>query len=355
MNNWTAGTEQLSGHHFTLRHQLQQKPKLLLVTTGGTITMLRGPSGSLQPCDDAGELTDRIPELKLMADIDVLSLANVDSSNITPDFWITIGRVIYQKIQSYDGFVVTHGTDTLCYTSAALSFILQELNKPIVVTGAQVPLEEIGSDARSNLINAVRVALSDLAEVVVVFGSLIIRATRAKKTSVFDMQAFVSVNEVPLGTIGLTIKFNSFARRRTRKKPLLRAFLNENVAMLPIYPGLKPEILDFLADKHAGIVLEGYGAGNIPNEKYSLIPAIKRATDRNVPIVVCTQCIVGSTAMELYQVGKAALDAGAIPAMDMTPETTMVKLMWVLGQTDDLATIDSMMQKSFVGELHEVG
>jgi L-asparaginase len=284
----------------------------------------------------------------------VLSLANVDSSNLTPDLWITIGRAIYQKMQSYDGFVVTHGTDTLCYTSAALSFILQELNKPVVVTGAQVPLEEIGSDGRANLINAVRVAISDLSEVVVVFGSLIIRGTRAKKTSVFDMQAFVSVNEVPLGTIGLTIKFSSFARSRTRKKPLLRAFLNENVAMLPIYPGLKPEVLDFLADNHAGIVLEGYGAGNIPNEKYSLIPAIKKATDRNVPVVVCTQCIVGSTEMELYQVGRAALDAGAIPAMDMTPETTMVKLMWVLGQTDDLATVDSMMQKSFVGELHEV-
>jgi L-asparaginase/Glu-tRNA(Gln) amidotransferase subunit D len=102
-------------------------------------------------------------------------------------------------------------------------------------------------------------------------------------------------------------------------------------------------------------VLEGYGAGNLPNEKNSLIPAIKKATEKNVPVVVCTQCIVGSTEMELYQVGRAALDAGAIPAMDMTPETTLVKLMWVLGQTDDLASVDSMMQKSFVGELHEVG
>lgn len=355
MNSWTAGTGRLQGHHMKLHHQLQQRPKILLVTTGGTITMLRGASGSLQPCDDAGELIARIPELSLLADMDVLSLANVDSSNLTPELWITIGRAIYQKINDYDGFVVTHGTDTLCYTSAALSFILQELNKPVVVTGAQVPLEEIGSDGRTNLINAVRVAISDISEVVVVFGSLIIRGTRAKKTSVFDMQAFISVNEVPLGSIGLNIKFSDFARFRTRKKPLLRAFLNENVAMLPIYPGLKPEILDFLAERHAGIILEGYGAGNIPNEKYSLIPAIKKATDKNVPVVVCTQCIVGSTEMELYQVGRSALDAGAIPAMDMTPETALVKLMWVLGQTDDLTTVDSMMQKSFVGELHEVG
>jgi L-asparaginase len=326
-----------------------------MVTTGGTITMLRGPSGSLQPCDDAGELIDRIPELNMLADIDILPLANVDSSNLTPELWVSLGRAIYQKIREYDGFVVTHGTDTLCYTSAALSFILQELNKPVVVTGAQVPLEEIGSDGRANLINAVRVAISELAEVAVVFGSLIIRGSRAKKTSVFDMQAFTSVNEIPLGTIGLSIKFNQSARVRMRKKPLLRAFLNDSVAMLQVYPGLKPEVLDFMAEKHDGIVLEGYGAGNLPNEKNSLIPAIKKATEKNVPVVVCTQCIVGSTEMELYQVGRAALDAGAIPAMDMTPETTLVKLMWVLGQTDDLASVDSMMQKSFVGELHEVG
>ncbi|MDN5280321.1 MAG: L-asparaginase, partial [Clostridiales bacterium] len=265
-----------------------------MVTTGGTITMLRGPSGSLQPCDDAGELIDRIPELNMLADIDILPLANVDSSNLTPELWVSLGRAIYQKIREYDGFVVTHGTDTLCYTSAALSFILQELNKPVVVTGAQVPLEEIGSDGRANLINAVRVAISELAEVAVVFGSLIIRGSRAKKTSVFDMQAFTSVNEIPLGTIGLSIKFNQSARVRMRKKPLLRAFLNDSVAMLQVYPGLKPEVLDFMAEKHDGIVLEGYGAGNLPNEKNSLIPAIKKATEKNVPVVVCTQCIVGS-------------------------------------------------------------
>lgn len=355
MNSWIAGTGRLTGHQMNLHHSLQSRPRILLVTTGGTITMLRGSGGGLQPCDDAGELIARIPELKLLADIDVLSLANVDSSNLSPDLWITIGRAIYQKMRDYDGFVVTHGTDTLCYTSAALSFILQELNKPVVVTGAQVPLEEIGSDGRANLINAVRVAISELAEVAVVFGSMIIRGTRAKKTSVFDMQAFISVNEVSLGTIGLTIKFSDFAHVRSKKKPLLRPFLNENVAIMPIFPGLKPAVIDFLAENHDGIVLEGYGAGNIPNEKNSLIPAIKKATERNVPVVVCTQCIVGSTEMELYQVGRAALDAGAIPAMDMTPETALVKLMWVLGQTDDLATVDSMMQKSFVGELHEVG
>jgi L-asparaginase len=337
-----------------VRDLVLQKPRVLLVTTGGTITMLRGANGSLYPCEDAGMLLERIPELNTLADIDILPLTSVDSSDITPAVWLTIARAIFQRIKEYDGFVVTHGTDTLCYTAAALSFMLQELSKPVIITGSQVPLEEIGSDGRANLINAVRVAISDLAEVAVVFGSLIIRGTRAKKTSVFDMQAFISVNDVPLGTIGLAIKFSSFAKTRSRRKPLLRTAINENVALIPVYPGMKPCIIEYIAGCHDGIVLEGYGAGNIPTGEKSLIPAISQAVARNVPVVVCTQCIVGSTEMELYQVGRAALEAGAIPAMDMTPEATLVKLMWVLGQTDDMGSIDSMMQKCFVGELHEV-
>lgn len=337
-----------------VRNRVLQKPRVLMVTTGGTITMLRGANGSLYPCNDAGKLLERIPELNSLADIDILPLAKIDSSDITPSIWLTIASAIFQRIKDYDGFVVTHGTDTLTYTAAALSFMLQELNKPVILTGSQVPLEEIGSDGRANLINAVRVAISDLAEVAVVFGSLIIRGTRAKKTSVFDMQAFISVNDVPLGTIGLAIKFSSFAKTRSRRKPLLRTSLNESVALLPVYPGMKSEIIDYIAANHHGIVLEGYGAGNIPSGEKSLIPAISAAISRNVPVVVCTQCIVGSTEMELYQVGRAALEAGAIPAMDMTPEASVVKLMWVLGQTDDMDSIESMMQKCFVGELHEV-
>lgn len=331
------------------------KPKILLVTTGGTITMLKSAAGVLQPCEDAGKLIKAIPELSLLAEIEILPIVNIDSSNFTPSVWLQIAKAIFQRIKDFDGFVVAHGTDTLCYTAAALSFMLQELNKPVVLTGAQVPLEEIGSDGRSNLINAVRVAISDLAEVAVVFGSQIIRGTRAKKMSAFDMQAFISVNDNPLGKIGLSIKFNESARLRSRKKPLLRPFLNDNVAMIPVYPGIKPKIIEYLAQTHSGIIIEGYGAGNLPTmQDINLIPAIKTAVEGKVPVVVCTQCILGSTAMELYQVGRAALDAGAIPAWDMTPETAMVKLMWVLGQTDDIETIDSMMQKSFVGELHEV-
>lgn len=331
-----------------------RKPRILLVSTGGTITMLANGEGSLSPCLDAEQLLVRVPELRQLAEVDVLPLVSLDSTNLQPDLWLRLSQVIFERMAAYDGFVVTHGTDTLVYTAAALSLMLQELPKPIVLTGAQVPLDEIGSDGRTNLINAFRVAILDLAEVVVVFGSQIIRGPRAKKTSVFDLQAFTSVNAPPLGSIGLSIRLSEPHRVRGRRKPLLRAFLAPEVAMIPVYPGLKPEIIDFLASSHRGIVLEGYGSGNIPTEGRSLCPAITAATQRRVPVVVCTQCMVGSTEMELYQVGRAALKAGAIPAMDMTPESTLVKLMWVLGQTSDPGTVESMMQKSFVGEVHQI-
>jgi L-asparaginase len=333
---------------------MSEKPKILLLTTGGTVGMLRNPDGSLFPCQDARVLLERVPELKGLADIDLLAIANVDSSNLQPELWLRIARAIYQRIDAYDGFVVTHGTDTLAYTSAALSFVLQELPKPVILTGAQLPVEDIGTDARCNLINAVRVATSDIAEVAVVFGSQIIRGTRARKTSVFDMQAITSAKSIPLGNIGLLIQLNRDVRRRSGRRVLLQPFLNENVARIPVYPGFNPEILEYLSTAHAGIVLEGFGTGNIPTETKSLIPAIQAATEKNVPVVVCTQCIIGSTQMGLYQVGRAALNAGAIPAMDMTPETTLVKLMWVLGQTGDLPTVASLMQKAFADELDEI-
>lgn len=328
-------------------------PRILLLTTGGTITMLSSPEGGFAPCEDASDLISRIPELRQIAEIDILPVANHDSSNLQPDLWPRLARTIYSKMRLYDGFVVTHGTDTLCYTASALALMIQELSKPIVLTGAQVPLEEIGSDGRINLINAFRVATMDLAETVIVFGSLLIRATRAKKTSVFDIQAFTSVNVVPLGNIGLTIHFSAPPRRRSRKKALLLPYLEPDVALASVYPGIKPHVIEYLARHHKGIVLQGYGAGNIPTEENSLADAIAAAVESGVPVVVATQCMFGSTEMELYQVGRVALDAGAIPAMDMTPETALVKLMWVLGQTKDMATIDSLMQKSFVNELHE--
>lgn len=330
----------------------KKKPKILFLTTGGTIAMLADKEGHFAPGLVENSLLDLIPEIKEAADINIISVDNTDSSNIEPDLWEKLANIIYENYEDYSGFVITHGTDTMVYTSSALSFFLQELGKPIVITGAQVPISKLGSDGRANIINAVRVALSDLAEVCIVFGTKIIRGTRARKISTFDLEAFDSINFPKLGSIGLTIKLKDIAKKRFfERSPLFQPNLEIDVARIPVYPGIHPDIIDRLSDFHKGIVLEGYGVGNIPTGRNSLIPVIKNCTKKGVPVVICTQCIVGSTAMELYKVGRDAISAGAIPAMDMTPETTQVKLMWVLAQTKDLKKIKSIMLKDYTGEI----
>jgi L-asparaginase len=333
---------------------MNPKPKILIIKTGGTISMVRGTDGILSPLNDAVSLRKLVPELEMIAELDVLPLASIDSSNVQPDLWVKLAQAIYSCYDDYDGFVITHGTDTLAFTAVALSLMIQNIGKPVIITGAQVPLSEIGSDGRANLINAVRVASDDLAEVAVVFGTQIIRGGRAKKTSAFHLQAFTSVNDYPIGTIGLTVVFTDAAVRRAPRKPILNVALEPSVAMIPVYPGIKPEILSYLATTHKGIVLEGYGAGNIPTEGTPLIPAIREAVARCVPVVVCTQCLLGSTDMQLYHVGRAALEAGAIPGMDMNEEAALVELMWALGQTRDMKSIESIMLKSYAGELRDI-
>ena len=331
----------------------QKRQRVLVVTTGGTITMHPEVDGGFGPGSNRSELLELVPQLLRAADIEVLELANIDSANMQPAFWGELARTLYERYTEFDGFVVLHGTDTMAYTACAVSFLLQELGKPIVFTGAQIPLGELGSDAQTNLINAVRVAASQLAEVCIVFGSQIIRGCRGRKVSAFDIEAFQSVNETPLGTIGLALRLGRDARRRSsRRRPLLSTELLANVAQVAVWPGMSPEIIRSLAATHAGLVLSGFGVGTLPSgPERSLLPAVEEAIRNGVPIVVATQCVVGSTAMERYRVGRSALDAGAIPAMDMTRECAHVKLMWALGQTRELRRIESIMLKDYVGEI----
>lgn len=328
-------------------------PRVLILTTGGTITMGQGPGGGLGPVDHAPGVVSRVPELGTVATLDCVSLANQDSSDVQPSFWVEIARAIYERYREFDGFVVTHGTDTMALSAAAVSFLLQELGKPIVFTGAQVPFGQVGSDGRTNIVNAVRVATSDLAEVCIVFGSQVIRGCRARKVSAFALEAFESIGELAIGTIGLSLRLAPHARRRsTVRRPLLVPAMRKEVARISVWPGIDPEVVRYLAHTHAGLVISGFGVGTLPSgPKASLLPVIAEATARGVPVVVTTQCAVGSTAMELYEVGRGALEAGAIPGMDMIREVALVKLMWALGQTDDAKTVESIMLKDYVGEI----
>jgi len=331
---------------------MARRPRILLLTTGGTISMHRDASGALVADGAGSTLLEKAPEIARIADVTVLALCDEDSSSIQPAVWLDVAREVYDRYRDYDGFVITHGTDTMVYTAAALSFFLQELGRPVVLTGAQVPLDHVGSDGRANLVNAVRVASSDLAEVCIVFGNLVIRGTRARKVSAFDLQAFQSNNADPIATLGLTLKIAPHARQRAQhRRPLYQPALCPDVARLPVWPGMDPEIVSHLARNHAGIVIEGFGVGTLPTGTRSILPAIREAVSRGVAMVVTTQCVVGSTALELYSVGRKALDVGAIPAIDMTPETTQIKLMWALGQSRNLRVVESIMLKDHAGEL----
>lgn len=331
---------------------MSEKPNILHITTGGTIAMAKTSDGVMAPFQNAEQLFTAVPEVRQIADVYMLTLPAVDSSNISPEYWLELAKTVAKKYHDFDGFVITHGTDTMAYTASALAFMLQELDKPVVLTGSQVAIGVLGSDGPRNLINAFRVATSDCAEVVVVFGSRIIRGVRARKISAFAMEAFESINENPLGEIGISMRISRRATRRVGKRLLFTPTLDPLVAMVTIHPGIEPSLLEHIVSTHHGVVLLGFGTGNIPTEgTRNLRETIWKATQSGIPVVVGTQCVLGSTNLGLYRVGKDILDAGAIPSVDMTPEATLVKLMWVLGQTRDMERISSMMLKSYVGEI----
>ncbi|MBU1239878.1 asparaginase [Myxococcota bacterium] len=329
------------------------RPKILHIATGGTIAMAKGEDGSLAPIESNEDLLKMVPEIDGFAQVHTIRLSSFDSADLSPPFWLDLARVIHEEYENYDGFVVSHGTDTMAYSAAALSYILQELDKPVVLTGSQIAIGVIGSDGKRNLVNAFRVATSDIAEVMVVFGSKIIRGVRARKISAFSLEAFESINENAIGEIGLQLRFSkSRATRRAGRRLLYTPAMEPSVGLVTIHPGLRGEVLEYMVDHHEGVILLGYGTGNIPvREEDSLVSVVKAATQKGKPVVVGTQCVLGSTNLSLYKVGKNVMNAGAIPSVDMTPEAALVKLMWVLGQTKDLSRVESMMMKSYCGEI----
>jgi len=330
------------------------RPHVLLITTGGTITMVHdSATNSLVPAESSDELIKYVPEVKKVADITKIDLFNIDSTNVQLDHWQKIARLIYDNYSKYEAFVITHGTDTLAYTASALSFMLQNLKKPVILTGSQMPLGEIGSDARNNFINSFIAATKDLNEVAILFGEHIIRGSRAKKISAFHLNAFQSVNEKPIGEVGLSIKLFEHRLRASRKKLKLTAEFNKNVFLLKLFPSISPRIFDKIIEMgYEGIVIEGFGAGNIPTNQNTILPGIERAASKNIPIVIGTQCLLGEVDLSLYEVGVKAARFGAIPAFDMTLEATLCKLMYALGQTRELKEVKRIMKTNICGEMN---
>ena len=326
------------------------RPKIKVLFAGGTIGMIRNRrTGALEPAEDMAPIFQIMPELQQEMQLDFEPVMNIDSTNMQPAHWTELAKRIQKHYNHFDGFVIAQGTDTMAYTASALSFALQSLSKPIICTGALMPLNELGTDGRNNFIYACRLATYDLAEVAVVFGSKIIRGNRATKYREAFFDVFESPNFPLLGEILRPIKLNDWRKKRRKRIPQFTLNFNPHVAVIKLFPGFNPIILSHLIGSTIeGIVLEGFGPGNIP---HALIDSLEKAIKKGIPVVVSTQMAHGRTNLQAYQVGYKALTAGVIEACDMTTEACVTKLMWILGQTKNIPKIRKMMLTDYAGEI----
>ncbi|XP_041668087.1 60 kDa lysophospholipase isoform X3 [Cheilinus undulatus] len=280
----------------------------------------------------------------------------LDSSNMTTDDWGRIGKDIEKNYESYDGFVILHGTDTMAYTASALSFMCEHLGKPIILTGSQVPIYEIRNDGRDNLLGALLIAGQFvIPEVCLYFHNKLYRGNRVTKVDAGSFKAFSSPNLAPLATAEVDIKINwdTVWRANTTAKFQVRTELNRNVGLLRLFPGITAAtVRAFLQPPMQGVVLETYGSGNAPDNRPDLLEELKKATDSGVIIINCTQCLRGSVSMS-YATGKVLMDAGLIAGRDMTPEAALSKLSYVLAKTElDLVAKKKMMGQNLRGEMN---
>lgn len=314
--------------------------------------MVQGRDGVLRPLQDPETLLESIPELHTLAQIKLEIVCNIDSSNVTPRHWSILGDTIMGKKNACDGFVILHGTDTMAYTASALSFLLAELTVPVIITGAQRPLCLPRTDARANIINAVELATRNIPEVAVLFNNRLLRGNRTRKTSNDHYNAFHSPNYPPLAQLGLRIDLDSGLFWRKKRKILAKKKFVPEVFCLRLFPGLNPQIYSLIRPQtFKAIIVQGFGAGNIPLTNSYLLAWIEGQMQGGTIIAISSQSPRGYVDLSLYEGGKRAKSSGAVPCQDMTIETSLIKMMLLLGEYDDRATIEKMFTTSLAGEL----
>jgi L-asparaginase len=326
---------------------------ILLIQTGGTIAMsAKGDGVELNPDAWSGTLTQRVPQLGELAIIHTIPLFFEDSSDLNHTHWIKLAECIRDNYEDFDGFVILHGTDTMAYTASALSFALQNLAKPVIFTGSQVPLASIRSDARRNLINAIEMATTDLVDVAICFNDHVYRGNRATKLSIGDFDAFGSPNLPPLATIGLEIKKNFNPNIITGSFGILPVFSNE-LLVLTVFPSLNTHyLMELDVSKLRAIVVRAFGSGNVPTKgAFNLLSFLERCANEGVIVAMVSQAAYDAVNLTKYPAGRAAAKAGAISAGDMTLEATLTKMMWLLGNHTDKTEIELLFQSNLAGEL----
>ena len=345
-----------------------KKKKILVIGYGGTIVMVIDQKRkAVVPTKNIKEIVSYVPRLHEIANVKMEFMSNKDSTNVTPEDWARLAQYIYSKHDDYDGFVVTHGTNTMAYTASALALSLGPgLKKPVVITGSQLPLMFYGNDARFNFENALKVAVAaseaKIAEVIIVFNDLILRGARSVKVSESAFRAFKSPAFPELGRITSTgIHFGSLVRFANPKAKFeLKNLFRTDIVSVDLVPGQLPNVMEALAfsGKCRGIILKSHGAGSVPtDEPYSFIPFIRHAHEKyKIPVIVATKFLGGNAYKEVNdEPAVLAIKAGAIPGGDLTDVMTEVKLMWILGQdVTEQNAVRRMLLTSYVGEVSEI-
>lgn len=342
---------------------IDNNASVLLIYTGGTIGMMENPETGVLESFDFKHLKVNVPELKRFKfTIDTIQFdPPIDSSDMEPFNWKKLVRIIQDHYEKYDGFVILHGTDTMAYTASVLSFMLENLNKPVILTGSQLPIGKMRTDGKENLITALEIAVDKdnmgkaiVPEVCIFFQNQLMRGNRTTKVNAENFEAFHSFNYPLLAESGVHIKYEQhLIYYQPHRKPVrFHYLLDNNVAILKLFPGISQDAVNaiFNIPNLKGVILETYGTGNAPGQEWFL-RTVRNAVDKDIIVVNVTQCLSGTVDMDRYHSGQILSEIGVISGYDITTEAAVTKLMFLLGHKMSVKEVKDHMQCSLIGEM----